>query len=211
MLRLSEVVARAIAAVLGVFAGLICSLTIYMLADPSGMTGRLFNLKQPGGAVPVFILILFYWGLVICLMRSLRIGAAKRISANALLVSSIELTKLGGLSGLANDLDIATAEYSPLLRRLRALAKQWFIKPSLQDADILLQQQMYSDEERVRSGYSLVRTFIWALPVIGLLGTVAGVAIAVGGFASFLGGDIEDVAVIKQSLVNVTAGLSYAF
>jgi MotA/TolQ/ExbB proton channel family len=60
-------------------------------------------------------------------------------------------------------------------------------------------------------GYSLVRTFIWALPVIGLLGTVAGVAVAVGGFAEFLGGDIEDVAVIKRSLVNVTAGLSYAF
>jgi MotA/TolQ/ExbB proton channel family len=47
--------------------------------------------------------------------------------------------------------------------------------------------------------------------VFGLLGTVAGVAVAVGGFAEFLGGDIEDVAVIKKSLVNVTAGLSYAF
>ena len=47
--------------------------------------------------------------------------------------------------------------------------------------------------------------------MIGLLGTVAGVAVAVGGFAEFLRGDIEDVAVIKLSLINVTAGLSYAF
>lgn len=115
------------------------------------------------------------------------------------------------MTSLASDLNVPAVEYSPLLRRVRALANQWSITPGLQDADVLLQQQMYSDEERVKAGYSLVRTFIWALPVIGLLGTVAGVAVAVGGFAEFLRGDIEDVAVIKLSLVNVTAGLSYAF
>ena len=211
MLRLSEAIIRMIAAVVGVVAGLSCSIAIYLLVDPSGMTGRLFNLKEPAGAVPAFTLILFFWGLVICVMRYLRTGAAKRVSDTSLLVYSIDLANHGGLDRLATDLDIPTAEYSPLLRRLRALTKHWSITPSLQDADILLQQQLYSDEESVRAGYSLVRTFIWALPVIGLLGTVAGVAVAVGGFAEFLGGDIEDVAVIKRSLVNVTAGLSYAF
>lgn len=211
MLRLSEAIIRVIAAVVGVVTGLSCSIAIYLLADPSGMTGRLFNLKEPAGAVPVFTLILFFWGLAICAMRYLRTGAAKRLAEPSLLVYAIDLAKYGGLDRLATDLDVPTAEYSPLLRRLRALTKHWSITPSLQDADILLQQQLYSDEESVRAGYSLVRTFIWALPVIGLLGTVAGVAVAVGGFAEFLGGDIEDVAVIKRSLVNVTAGLSYAF
>ncbi|HXQ69125.1 MAG TPA: MotA/TolQ/ExbB proton channel family protein [Pyrinomonadaceae bacterium] len=123
----------------------------------------------------------------------------------------MDAAKLNGLDRLAAELELPATEYSPLLRRVRTLAKQWSRTPGLQDADILLQQQLYSDEESVRAGYSVVRTFIWALPVMGLLGTVAGVAVAVGGFAEFLGGDIEDVAVIKQSLVNVTAGLSYAF
>lgn len=211
LLRLSEVVIRVIAAVVGVGAGLICSLTIYLLANPSGMTGRLFNLREPSGAVPVFTLILFFWGLAICVLRYLRTGALKRLSANALLVHSMDVAKVNGLDRLATELERPATDYSPLLRRLRALAKQWSIAPSLQDADILLQQQLYSDEESVRAGYSLVRTFIWSLPVMGLLGTVAGVAVAVGGFAEFLGGDIEDVAVIKRSLVNVTSGLSYAF
>lgn len=211
ILRLSENVIRLTAAVIGVMTGLICAVTIYLLADPSRMTGRLFNLREPSGAVPVFILILFYWGLAICVLRYLSASAAKRLSANSFLVHSIQLVKLGGLDRLATDLDIPTAVYSPLLRRLRALTKHWSTIPGLQDADILLQQQLYSDEENVRAGYSLVRTFIWALPVVGLLGTVAGVAVAIGGFAEFLGGDIEDVAVIKRSLVNVTAGLSYAF
>ena len=211
MLRLSDAIIRVIAAVAGVVAGVICSAAIYLLADPVSMTGRLFNLREPSGTIPLFTLILFYWGLSICVIRHFRTGAAKRLSANTLLVHSIDIAKHSGLDHLATSLDTPAAEYSPLLRRLRNLSKHWSKAPSLQDADILLQQQLYSDEERVRAGYSLVRTFIWALPVIGLLGTVAGVAVAVGGFAEFLGGDIEDVAVIKLSLVNVTAGLSYAF
>lgn len=211
VLRLSETAVRVVATAIGVVAGLTSSLAIYSLADPSSTTGKLFNLREPSGAIPLFILILFCWGLAICVVRYLRTGAAKRLSAHRFLIHSIELAKVGGLARLTSDLDIPAVEYSPLLRRLRALTKHWFITPSLQDADILLQQQLYSDEERVRAGYSLVRTFIWALPVIGLLGTVAGVAVAVGGFAEFLRGDIEDVAVIKLSLVNVTAGLSYAF
>lgn len=211
LLRLPEVVMRVIAAVVGVSAGLGCSVTIYLLADPSGMTGRLFNLREPSGAVPVFTLILFFWGFAICVLRYLRTGALKRLSTYVLLVHSMEVAKLNGLDRLAAELERPATDYSPLLRRLRALAKHWSTTPNLQDADILLQQQLYSDEESVRAGYSLVRTFIWALPVMGLLGTVAGVAVAVGGFAEFLGGDIEDVAVIKRSLVNVTAGLSYAF
>ena len=211
VLRVSEVTIRIIAALVGIVAGLFSSLTIYLLADPSGMTGRLFNLKQPSGAVPVVTLILFFWGFAICVARYLRTGAKKRLSSNVFLIYSMDLAKLKGLDRLAAELETHATEHSPLLRRIRALAKHWSSTPSLQDADILLQQQLYSDEESVRAGYSLVRTFIWALPVIGLLGTVAGVAVAVGGFAEFLGGDIEDVAIIKRSLVNVTAGLSYAF
>ena len=210
-LRLSEAAVRVVAAMIGGLAGVIWSVTIYLFADPSSMTGRLFNLREPSGAVPLFILILFCWGLVICAMRYLRTGAAKRLSADTFLIHSIEIAKVDGLERLVKELDRSTADYSPLLQRLRTLTRHWSITPGLQDADTLLQQQLYADEERVRAGYSLVRTFIWALPVIGLLGTVAGVAVAVGGFAEFLRGDIEDVAVIKLSLVNVTAGLSYAF
>lgn len=211
ILRLPESAVRVIAAVVGVLGGLICSAMIYFLSDPSGMTGRLFNLRQLSAAVPVSTLTLFFWGLSVCSMRWLRTGAAKRLSADRFLFHSIEVAKLGGLSRLVVNLEMPVTAYSPLLRRIRAVTAQWSIKPGLQDADVLLQQQMYSDEDRVRAGYSLVRTFIWALPVVGLLGTVAGVASAVGGFAEFLRGDIEDVSVIKVSLVGVTSGLSYAF
>src|SRR5215207_5722345 len=49
VLRLSETTVRVIAASVGVLVGSLGSVAIYLLADPSGMTGKLFNLKEPSG------------------------------------------------------------------------------------------------------------------------------------------------------------------
>jgi len=70
-------------------------------------------------------------------------------------------------------LDGPRSSVSPLLRRVRAVIEQWQIRPGLAEADIVLQQHIASDEEEIHAGYSLVRTFVWALPVLGLIGTVS--------------------------------------
>jgi hypothetical protein len=75
----------------------------------------------------------------------------------------------------------------------------------------VLQQHAANDQEEVHAAYSLVRTFVWALPVLGLIGTVIGISLAVGGFAEFLGSGVDDVSLIKKNLVGVTGGLSFAF
>jgi len=116
-----------------------------------------------------------------------------------------------GLHGLHAEFSDPVVQLSPLLRRMKAALYQWSVHPGLQDTDVVLQQLAASDDEAVHAGYSLARTFIWALPVLGLVGTVIGIAGAVGGFAKFLGGSIDDITIIKQNLVNVTGGLSFAF
>ena len=45
---------------------------------------------------------------------------------------------------------------------------------------------------------------------VALVIATAGLVIAVGGFASFLSTDVEDIAKIKAGLVGVTGGLSFA-
>jgi hypothetical protein len=79
------------------------------------------------------------------------------------------------------------------------------------NANLVLQEHVTQDEESIRAGYGWVRAFVWVLPVLGLIGTAIGVAIAVGGFATFMGGDIEDVRIVKQHVMEVTSGLSFAF
>ncbi len=100
---------------------------------------------------------------------------------------------------------------SPLLRRLHLLLDQWLIKPDLQDAEIILSNQLLIDSEALRRGYVLVRVFVWALPVLGLIGTVLGISYAVGEFSGFLGQDIGDVNSIRVKLIGVTGGLAFAF
>lgn len=59
------------------------------------------------------------------------------------------------------------------------------------------------------SSYSLPRYLIWAIPILGFVGTVQGLASAVTGF-TVLGGAI-DLLAIKNAIAKVTMGLGVAF
>jgi biopolymer transport protein ExbB/TolQ len=58
------------------------------------------------------------------------------------------------------------------------------------------------DAHRVHSSYGLVRMIIWAIPILGFLGTVIGIALAIGKLAP---------QALEDSLPEVMAGLTVAF
>lgn len=60
------------------------------------------------------------------------------------------------------------------------------------------------------SSYALARTLIWAIPILGFIGTVQGLGKAVSGFADFLAGSAE-LSQIKGAIAEVTIGLGVAF
>lgn len=78
------------------------------------------------------------------------------------------------------------------------------------DVDEILRSQAAQDESAVETSYSLVQGFVWAIPVLGFIGTVLGLSSAIGQFSGVLGG-ATDVEQISQSLKGVTAGLATAF
>jgi len=59
------------------------------------------------------------------------------------------------------------------------------------------------------SSYALCRVLIWAIPILGFIGTVLGLAVAVSGFG-VLGGSAE-IGAIKEAIGQVTVGLAVAF
>lgn len=73
-----------------------------------------------------------------------------------------------------------------------------------------LKNQADNDENYLSSSYTVLKGFIWAIPVLGFIGTVIGLAEAVGGFGAVVakGADIET---LKSSLGGVTSGLAIAF
>ena len=69
------------------------------------------------------------------------------------------------------------------------------------------------DADTAAAGYRTSKLFIWAMPILGFVGTVLGISLAVGGFSEFLTTNlnIEDVSRVTSELGNVASGLSFAF
>lgn len=78
------------------------------------------------------------------------------------------------------------------------------------DVDEILRSQAESDESIMETSYGLVRGLIWAIPVLGFVGTVLGLSHAIGGFGTVLS-QSTDIKEITGSLQSVTAGLATAF
>ncbi len=60
------------------------------------------------------------------------------------------------------------------------------------------------------SSYSVPRIFVWAIPLLGFIGTVLGISNAVNGFSSFLS-EAAEIEQIKQGISTVTTGLAIGF
>jgi biopolymer transport protein ExbB/TolQ len=198
----------------GIFAlvlGLGISVAIGFLAPHRSGLARMFDPTRIESVIPALILVTFLWGLFISRLQHKRLTAIRQISDPRWLSTVRQSLEQTGVAETCGNLKTPLVEASPLLRRVRAILDQWLAAPGIQNADVVLQEQVAHDEEETHNAYGLNRLFVWALPVMGLIGTVIGISLAVGGFAQFLSGSIDDVAVIKQNLVSVTGGLSFAF
>lgn len=78
------------------------------------------------------------------------------------------------------------------------------------DVDDILRSLAERDESAHQTSFATLGGFLWAIPVLGFIGTVLGLATAIGNFSSLLEQQ-SDVSGIIGSLKEVTGGLSTAF
>ncbi len=78
------------------------------------------------------------------------------------------------------------------------------------DVDEILKSQAENDENIIESSYTQIKGFIWAIPVLGFIGTVMGLSTAIGSFGAILQKSTE-FSQIKGGLQTVTGGLATAF
>jgi len=78
------------------------------------------------------------------------------------------------------------------------------------DVDEILRSQAEQDASRIESSYALVSGFVWAIPVLGFIGTVLGLSVAIGGFSGVLQSS-QQMSEVKTALQGVTGGLATAF
>lgn len=78
------------------------------------------------------------------------------------------------------------------------------------DVDEILHSIGERDESAQQTSFATLSGFLWAIPVLGFIGTVLGLAGSIGKFSELLEQQ-SDVSGIIGSLKDVTAGLSTAF
>lgn len=101
-------------------------------------------------------------------------------------------------------------ESHPLLHRLQGVLLRLANGQPCRDAAVELQDQARLDADQANVSYSMVRAFLWALPILGFIGTCIGIGEAIGGFSKTLKA-ANNLMKIKDSLQVVVGGLAMAF
>lgn len=169
---------------------------------------------RPGNQMTMIPATLFFcWASVVILIKSFKI----RLQARALDLKPMpddpefflnEATAADVLRHI-NELVDHPRHFILLNRIENALASLRNIG-QIGDVASILRSQGENDENLVASSYTIVNGMVWAIPVLGFIGTVQGLSMAIGGFTQTLqaAGELSQ---IRTSLQGVTAGLSTAF
>jgi biopolymer transport protein ExbB/TolQ len=198
------------AALIGVLAGIAAALALGLLVPAPNVLRQIFNPYAPSIAVPAAILCLFFWGAALGLIRWRRLVALDELNSPDLLPAVIEGLSTHGVPGLNNALKDEFAEYSPLLRSVQAALEQWILRPSLQNANLAVKRQILSSQDETRRAGNQLRVFVWSTALLGLIGALLGLFLAVGGFEHALSIGMDNTSRFHDALGGLTGGLSFA-
>jgi len=165
------------------------------------------------GWVPYVIVLLTAWSLFILLFKALKLAAQKR----ALRIRVVPDDPLFVLSP-ANVERVLESMFERvdrprdfvLFNRIQLALSNLRNMKRVGDVGDVLDSQANTDEAVMESGYTIVRGLVWAVPVLGFIGTVIGLSVAIGEFGSVLA-QAENMDALRPALQRVTGGLAVAF
>jgi len=166
------------------------------------------------GAIPYFIIFACFWGIALLAVKQRKLALQRRALGLRFLPPddpAFTLTPESAdrvLQELFQPVDDPQRFY--LTRRIHhALSNLRNIR-RIADVAGVLRTQTENDEAQVDSSYTLLRGLLWTLPVLGFIGTVLGLSVALGSFGQVLEG-AKEISELRSALQTVTGGLATAF
>ena len=104
-------------------------------------------------------------------------------------------------------------QVSVLFIRVRRILHYLRVIPKKEELQQIFNYQAEIDFNRLQNGYTLINVLIWAIPILGFIGTVFGIGQSVGEFSTFVR-SMDTAAIggqMRSALGGVTSGLSIAF
>ena len=153
---------------------------------------------------------LFFWGLTILALKWKQNQRQERASLLNLfpehLGRQIDVTTVGPFIDNIYKVPLSLRD-SIIVNRIRKALE--FFEGRIDNGEVagFLNTQSDLDANRSSGSYSLLKVFLWAIPILGFIGTVMGLSSAVGG----LNMNSADPEAMKASLEGLTGGLGVAF
>jgi biopolymer transport protein ExbB/TolQ len=165
------------------------------------------------GWVPYVTVMFTFWAGAILLVKWLKLNLQKRVSSYPLLPGGKRAAIHPG------NIDLLQAHLAKMPRwvrrcflvsRVMHALEHFKVRKNVQEVGAVLTAQAEIDAVRVETSYTMLKVFIWAIPILGFVGTVVGISDAVGGFTGAVQ-SAEKIDEIKKALGTVTSGLAVAF
>jgi len=194
--------------------GIVLAVAFYAVLSTTPLASTAFGqVFLERGPTQHAVVVLFCWSLVILLFKRAKIGLQRR---------ALDVRLLPDEPGFT----ISPSTVEAVLNRLREIAdhpRHFMVLNRVEvalsnlrnlgrvgDVEDILRAQAAQDESQMETSYALIQGFVWAIPVLGFIGTVLGLSQAIGSFTAVLGTG-DDVSAITGALGKVTAGLATAF
>jgi biopolymer transport protein ExbB/TolQ len=185
--------------------GGVAGLAFYAALDQGWINSPLLVRYMAGHPVEYTTGIAFFVALAALAMRFLdQTSQFASIGSVSLTPASPGGTPVSACDGLVAELAElpAALQKNYLVRRLREALELVRRKDSADSIEQHLHHLEEVDRDRVHSSYALVRIIVWAMPVLGFLGTVIGITVAIASLSP---------ETMEKSMPEVIHGLGIAF
>jgi len=185
------------------------AVTIFKNSNVEGLK-YLYAIINERGWVQYGELLMSFMVVALMILKSRIVKNQLRVVASNPIPLDIDLSDDEQLHNLRDSL-VKREEFSwsIILNRLDRAIALWLSTKDVGRVSGWASAESARDSSSSDSSYSLCRVLIWAIPILGFIGTVMGLAVAVSGFG-VLGGSAE-IGAIKQAIGQVTTGLGVAF
>ena len=163
--------------------------------------------------IGVVIMLLCFWALGALALKYRQIKRQIRAFSEDILPITISLhVNADNVDEFIDNIDKTDSRVKQtfLLNRVRHALEHFKSRGQPQEVYNYVNSQSDIDVGIVSSSYSMIKVFIWAIPILGFIGTVVGIGQSVAQFHAGLA-EVQNIDAVRDYLGNVVSGLSVAF
>lgn len=198
---------------LSLLLGCVVCIAFYAALIPLRNTGFAKDFTEQG-VIPYFTCFFASWAIAILFLKSRKLKYQRKALNYIVVPEQHDFVLSSGTVDQVTDQIYSTVDdprHFVLFNRIVIALSNLKNLGQVGDVDGILRSQADNDESATETSYMLLGAFIWAIPVLGFIGTVLGLSDAIGGFGDVLQQTSSDMSTVKQELQKTTAGLAMAF